>query len=216
MVKPILIYAYDPLCGWCFGFHPVMEKLAARFKENLHIRVVPGGLAIDENAQAIREGYSYIRGAIPQVEKTTGVEFGENFKLLAEEGSYLYDSEPSCIAQTTISELLPEKALDFAGRLQHALFTDGENLNGIDTFTGLIEDYPISTSQFKKKYQEKKTVQKTHEHFEWCKKTGANAFPALLLQIGDETGLISRGYRPYDTIESHLHHIIRNIEKISS
>ncbi len=216
MEKPILIYAYDPLCGWCFGFHPVIDKLATRFKENLHIHVVPGGLAIDENAQAIGEGYSYIRGAIPQVEKTTGVEFGENFKLLAEEGSYLYDSEPSCIAQTTINELLPEKSLDFAGRLQHALFTDGENLNDIDTFTGLIEDYTITPDQFKKTYQDEKTAQKTHEHFDWCKKTGASAFPALMLQIGDETGLISRGYRPYDTIESHLHHIIRNIEKISS
>jgi len=216
MVKPILVYAYDPLCGWCFGFHPVMEKLADRFKENLHIRVVPGGLAIDENAQAIGEGYSYIRGAIPQVEKTTGVEFGENFKLLAEEGSYLYNSEPSCTAQTVVNELAPEKALSFAGKMQEVIFKHGKNLNRWETFAELFDELSVDTTEAKKLYQSESIKRKTWKNFEWCKNNGASAFPTLLLKIGEEIGVISRGYRPYDTIESHLHHIIRNIEKISS
>ena len=213
---PTLIYAYDPLCGWCFGFHPVMEKLAERFAGSLSIRVIPGGLAIGENAQPIRDGYSYISGALAQVEKTTGVEFGENFKLLAEEGSYLYDSMPSCIAQTVANFLNPSLSLTFAGLLQHALFVDGRDLNDPDTFITLIDEngLDLDKSKFRKLHESREMEQKTREGFEWCRKAGASAFPTLLLELGNETGLISRGYRPFDTIESHLHHLIRNYNKL--
>ena len=214
--KPTLIYVYDPLCGWCFGFHPVMVKLAERFKDQLKIRVIAGGLAINENAQSISEGYSYISGALKQVEQTTGVQFGENFKLLAEEGSYLYDSEPSCIAQTAVGILYPESALGFAGELQNALFVEGKNLNDPVTFDEILNKMKLDFKPFREKFNDEATHRQTREQFEWCKTVGASAFPTLLLEIGNDTGLMSRGYRPFDTLESHLHHLIRNYEKLLS
>lgn len=215
MTKPTLIYAYDPLCGWCFGFHPVMKKLAKRFEDDLNLEVVAGGLAVGENAQPIAEGYSYISEALGQVEQIAGVTFGENFKLLAEEGSYLYNSEPSCIAQTVVNEIAPEHALTFAGMMQSALFIYGKNLNEWDTFSELFTDCSINTDEAKKLFESESIRQKTHENFEWCKEAGATAFPTLLLKIGAEYGVMSRGYRPFDTIESHLHHLINNIRKMS-
>lgn len=110
-MKPSLIYAYDPLCGWCFGFHPIVEKLKNRFETNLNLKVVPGGLATGKNAQKIKEGHPYILSSLRQVEEITGVGFGENFKLLAEEGSYFYNSEPSCRIQNVVNELSPGFAL---------------------------------------------------------------------------------------------------------
>ncbi|TVR17139.1 MAG: DsbA family protein [Balneolaceae bacterium] len=213
--KPTLIYTYDPLCGWCYGFHPVMEKLAKRFADDLTIDVIAGGLAIGENAQTITEGYAYIRGALGQVEQTTGVTFGENFKLLAEEGSYFYNSEPSCRAQTVVNKLAPQHALEFAGLLQNAIFLDGKNLNEWDTFSGLMSELSIDTDQAETLYESSETEKSNRENFEWCKKHGASVFPTLLLNIGDEVGVMSRGYRPFDTIESHLHHLINNIKKLS-
>lgn len=215
MEKPALIYAYDPLCGWCFGFHPVVEKLAVRFADDLNIEVIAGGLAIGENAQTIAEGYSYIQSGLHQVEQKTGVQFGENFKLLAEEGSYFYNSEPSCRAQEVVNQLAPEQALKFAGKLQHALFFDGRNLNEWDTFTSLMDELSIDSKEAKVLFDSPEISQKNSQNFEWCKKKGASAFPTLLLQIGDEFGVMSRGYRPFDTIESHLHHLMNNIKKLS-
>ncbi len=214
MTKPTLIYTYDPLCGWCYGFHPVMEKLAGRFRDNLQVRVIPGGLAIDENAQTIAEGYGYIRDALNQVEQTTGITFGENFKLLAEEGSYLYDSDPSCIAQTAVNKLYPDHALQFAGKMQNALFSEGKNLNDPAVFEEILQEMKLDETPFMPLYEDEGIRRQTREQFEWCKTVGASAFPTLLLEIGSETGLMSRGYRPFDTLESHLHHLIRNYEKL--
>lgn len=215
MDKPTLIYVYDPLCRWCFGFHTVMEKLEKRFRNQLNIRVIPGGLAIDENAQTIQEGYPTIKDSLEQVEKMTGASFGKNFRLLAEEGSYLYDSEPACIAQTTINSLAPEHSLDFAGKLQSALFHDGKNLNHSETFIDLISDYDLSAEKFIELYSSSAIQEKTRQQFQWVQEQNASAFPTLLLEIGSDTGLMSKGYRPYDTLESHLHHLLRNLERMT-
>jgi putative protein-disulfide isomerase len=215
MTKPTLIYVYDPLCGWCYGFHPIMQKLEFRFEDQLNISVVPGGLAIGEDAQTIEDGYAYIKDSLSQVEKATGVSFGKNFRLLAEEGSYYYNSEPGCIAQTVVNSLAPSHSLDFAGKMQYALFNDGKSLNEPETFTDIISELGLSTDEFLDRYHSEEMQQKTRSGFQWVQDQNASAFPTLLLEIGNDTGLMSKGYRPYDTLESHLHHLLRNIERIS-
>lgn len=213
-MKPSLIYAYDPLCGWCYGFHPVIEKLAGRFGNDINLKVIPGGLATGDNAQKIKDGYQYIRPSLHQVEEMADVEFGENFKLLLDEGSYFYNSEPSCRIQNVVNELKPGHALEFAGMLHNAIFVDGKNLNEWDTFEELLSGLPVDVEHVKGLFQSEEMKQKTEEGFKWCTKNGATAFPTLLLQIDEETGILSRGYRPFDILESHLHHLLNNIKKI--
>lgn len=213
-MKPTLIYAYDPLCGWCFGFHPVMERLKTRFEDDLNLKIIPGGLATGENAQKISKGHDYILNAFQRVEDTADIKFGENFKLLAEEGSYFYNSEPSCRIQNVVNQLKPDQALEFAGSLHKAIFVDGENLNDWGTFKNILSEHTIDLEEAKALYESDEIKEKTAEQFEWCTKNGATAFPTLLLHIGDEIGVMSRGYRPYDILESHLHHLLNNIKKV--
>lgn len=213
-MKPTLIYVYDPLCGWCYGFHPVMEKLQKRFGDSIKLEVKVGGLAVGDRAMPISEGYSYIKEGLKQVEKSTGIEFGRNFKLLAEEGSYFYDSVPPCKAQKVMNEIAPEHALNFAGVLQNALFQDGKDLNKWSTYEELIEPCDIDSKAFKTRFESETFSDALTEEFEWCRTHGATGFPTLLIKIEDETSIMTRGYRPYDTIESHLHHLINNLERI--
>lgn len=213
-MKPTLIYVYDPLCGWCYGFHPVMEKIQKRFADRLTIEVKPGGLAVGDRAETIGEGYAYIKDALGQVEKATGVEFGRNFKLLAEEGSYMYNSEPPCRAQIAMNELSPGESLRFAGTLQHAIFHDGKDLNDPNTYPELLAEFNTDSAAFMELFHSEELAMRVQQEFDWCKKAGASGFPTLLIRIGEETSLMARGYRPFDTIESHLHHLINNIEKM--
>lgn len=215
-VKPTLIYVYDPLCGWCYGFHPVMEKLQKRFSDRIIIDVKVGGLAVGDRAQTINDGFSYIKDGLQQVEKSTGIEFGRNFRLLVDEGSYMYDSMPPCRAQKTMNELAPHQALSFAESLQDALFQEGKNLNEWPTYEELIDNYDIDPVDFKSRFESDDLKNDLIDEFRWCRNHGATGFPTLLIQIEGETSVMTRGYRPYDTVESHLHHLIRNLEKIDS
>lgn len=212
--KISLIYVYDPLCGWCFGFYPVMEKLQKRFENKLTIEVKPGGLATGDRARTIEEGYGFIKNSHGQVEKITGVEFGRNFKLLAEEGSYMVDSMPPCRAQVTMNELHPDQNLRFAGAMQKALFKEGKSLNEWKTYRTILDEFQLDADTFRNRFESEEIKQKTLDEFEWCRSAGASGFPTLLLKVGDEMGVMARGYRPFDTIESHLHHIMNNFEKL--
>ncbi|MDZ7758125.1 DsbA family protein [Rhodohalobacter sp.] len=214
--KITLVYVYDPLCGWCYGFHPVIDKIAKRFKDQLNIRVIPGGLAIDENAQPISEGYDYIRDSLKIVEDKTDVKFGKPFVQLAEDGTYIYDSLPGCKAQNAVNRLAPVQALQFAGAMQSAIFSNGKDLNKLDTYLSILEDFSIDPAEFEAVFTSDEIEKITRDQFDWVHQNNASAFPTLLLEIGNDTGLMSKGYRPYDTVESHLHHLIRNIEKMSS
>lgn len=213
--KITLVYVYDPLCGWCYGFQPIMRKLAERFKDQLTIRVVPGGLAIDENAQPISEGYDYIGNSLEIIENKTGATFGEPFVQLVDEGSYIFDSLPGCKAQNTVNRLAPGQSLIFAEALQNTFFREGKNLNNLETFLSLLEDFPIDPAEFEAVFTSDEIEKITRDQFKWVQQNNASAFPALLLEIGNETGLMSKGFRPYDTLESHLHHLIRNIERMN-
>ena len=210
-----LVYVYDPLCGWCYGFHPVIEKIAVRFENQLNMRVIPGGLAIDNNAQPISDGYDYIRDSLKMVEDKTGAEFGKPFIQLAEDGTYISDSLPGCKAQNAVNRLAPEQSLKFAGAMQKAFFSNGENLNKLETFLSILENFPVDPAEFEAVFTSDEIEKITRDQFEWVHQNNASAFPALLLEIGNDTGLMSKGYRPYDTLESHLHHLIRNIERMT-
>ena len=211
-----LHYVYDPLCRWCFGFHPIIEKIEKRFEGRMTVDALPGGLAIDENAESIREGYPDLMDEVKKVEEVTRRKFGEPFRLLVEEGSYKLNSLPASIAQTIVNEKVPEHSVAFAGRLQDALFMRGGDIREIRVLTEIISDYGISREEFERLMESEEVETKTRDNFEWCREKGAGVFPSLLIKIGDEYGVMSKGYRPYDTIESHLHHIILNAERLFS
>ena len=41
---PRLYYFADPMCSWCYGFAPVMDKVRKAFGAQFDIRLVMGGL----------------------------------------------------------------------------------------------------------------------------------------------------------------------------
>src|SRR6476469_261652 len=95
MIK--FIYVYDALCGWCYGFSPVIKKVFEVYKDEADFEVISGGMVIGE-----REGFpdeqtsKYILGAIPRVEEMTGVKFSDGYKQkLADRTMYQSSLKPS-------------------------------------------------------------------------------------------------------------------------
>ena len=72
-MKPVLIYCYDAYCGWCYGFSPVIKKVAHEFKDQLEIDVLSGGMILPEKPTPIATIAPYIQKAYKTVEETTGI-----------------------------------------------------------------------------------------------------------------------------------------------
>ena len=48
MIERELMYFSDPMCSWCYGFGPEIEKLQARYADQMPVQMILGGLRPDE------------------------------------------------------------------------------------------------------------------------------------------------------------------------
>ena len=74
--RPELIYVGDPMCSWCWGMAPVVERLAAR--DDVDTRIIVGGLRPGPRAQVLdADMREMLAGHWAQVASVTGQPFNE-------------------------------------------------------------------------------------------------------------------------------------------
>lgn len=127
-----LVYGFDPLCGWCYGFGPVMERLT-RVRPELPIELVLGGLVTGDRVGPYARMVDYIRGASEQMTAVTGQALSEKFFALIEDPTTLSASAPPSWVLMKVREAHPSRVLDYARVLQSMHFQEGQDLNAIDT-----------------------------------------------------------------------------------
>jgi len=200
--RPIVHYAFDPLCGWCYGFAPVIGNLNVLFEHAIEVRPLVGGMAVGERAVPIAQGFGYIKGALKTVTQATGARFGEAFEQMLDAGTYVYDSLPPCRALVAFEQHVAEPArqLAYSERLHEAIFIYGRDLNDPHVLAQLAEP-AVAADAFLQTYAEHATLVRTVEAFERAHALGAQGFPSLILQVGEQTQVITRGYQPQAELE---------------
>jgi putative protein-disulfide isomerase len=203
MSKPKVIYVADPLCGWCYGFSPVITKLEQKFTDRIQFEMLCGGLALGDRAGTIDEKFSFIKTASSSVTDYTGVEFGEEYRknILGNSDTYVFDSIPPCVAIVIFREMLPDRTIEFVSALQKALYFDGKSLNDPQTYVGLFESFGLTEEDYLSKAELKEYKEIAHSDFQKAQAFGVTGFPALILDKDENLFLISRGYRDYQTLE---------------
>lgn len=206
--RPELIYVYDPLCGWCYGFSPVMQKVKDEYADRLNFLIIPGGLSTGERVAPIGVIYEDMQDALPRMEDLIGIPFGESFVKLINEGSYLYNSEPPAKAVCIVKELKPEVAFDFGIDIQNQLFKEGKDLNDVEAYAVLIKRYNLDDSLFTTRFQDPALESRTREEFYKADQLGVDGFPAVFLKKNDKLVKITEGYLTYKKfkkiLEKHL------------
>ncbi|WP_375437157.1 DsbA family protein [uncultured Hymenobacter sp.] len=202
--QPELLYIFDPLCGWCYGMSLVLQRVQQEFADQVAVSVLCGGMVIGERVEPIGEAWGYISGALQQVEKVTGVEFGEAFRALGEEGSYVQDSEPPSWAINAFRQLNQAQTASFAHAIQYAHFHDGANLNEPQTYVPLVIANGVDGAEFLRRLTLPETATATRQEFAAVAKIGVQGFPTVILRVGHQGYVLTRGYQPYDTFADSL------------
>lgn len=214
-MKPILIYCYDAYCGWCYGFSPVIKKIAAEYAEQLDTEVLSGGMMIGEGKMPIEKIGPYIQGAYHRVEELTGIRFGEDFLWHInnpDKSDWVMNSEKPAIALCILKELQPGKQVAFAADLQYALNYEGRDLDDDEAYRHLLEKYTIDPEDFYSKLKNKEYIERAHYEFALCKQLQVTGFPALLLQLNENKFyLLSRGFTSYDELKERIDNVLKEI-----
>jgi putative protein-disulfide isomerase len=214
-MQPILIYCYDAWCGWCYGFSSVMQQLQQKYAERLPIEVISGGMILPEKPIPVKMMAPFILEHYPKVEAVTGVRFGADFlwhMKNPDQSDWFPSSEKSAVALAIFKTYLPERQLDFAADLQHALFVEGRDLTDDEAYRHLLVKYGIDEIAFYEQMRQVSFLQKAREEFELCKKLQATGFPQLMLRVSEnKIFLITRGYADYASVELKIEPILSSL-----
>jgi putative protein-disulfide isomerase len=195
-----LIYVYDALCVWCYGFTPVMQQLQEQFAGEAAFEILSGGMLLNDNHRPASIMYTYIKSTHTQVEETTGITFGPAFLEEYLQTEDILDSEKPGIALTVFKQYQPENAISFAHDMQVSLNYDGKSLNDDKTYTEILEKYKIPASEFLDKMKQDTYLDETRQEFDMVKEWGITGFPVVILDDEEKLYLIARGYMPKERI----------------
>ncbi len=203
MMKPVkILYVYDPLCGWCFGFSGVIKKLAEDYASDFEFDVISGGMIVGERAGVLAPKMAeYILSTIPRLETHTGVKFGEIYKQQIASGTLYQSSVKPSIALCVFKDHFPDKAVPFASAIQNAQFVEGKNLEDDQTYLSLITPYNIDPGTFLEQLNSEEYHRKAYEEFNYAQQLGVSGFPAVIAVHKDKYYLVSNGYQSYEQLQ---------------
>ncbi|WP_033408307.1 DsbA family protein [Psychroflexus tropicus] len=200
-----IVYVYDALCGWCYGFSPVIMKLQEEYKPALTIEVISGGMITGSRIGPIGEVTSYIKSAYKTVEARCDVKFGEGFlnHTLAD-GKAVFTSVPPAIALSIIKHLKPDHSLSFATALQKAIYHTGISPDDLEAYAALASDYGIDAQFFIEKMQDPVYNQMAKEDFKRSVDLGVKGFPTVFVKQDEDYSEVCRGYLSYKDLRNNL------------
>jgi len=214
MEKPELIYVFDPLCGWCYGFSPVSLKLKERFGDTLTYSVYTGGLVLGDRVGTVKENFGFVFDTYKRIEELSGTMFGEGFKtnILGKADTYVFNSAPPGKAFVIMKEMLPDSALEIAHAIQHGIYDDGKDLNQPGMYLEIADRFGLDTGMFSIRYNDTAYDSLLYNDFQMGQYYQAQGYPHVLLRKGEQYYLLTRGYQGYENLERIIEGILAEKE----
>ncbi len=210
MNKGKLVYYTDTLCGWCYGFSPVIGKIYQTYQHRVDFEVVSGGLFLGHKVGPINEVAPYIKaGAYKKVEQATGVKFGEDFlRKGLEEGAMVLNSLPPSIAISVVKDKRPEKTLEFTELLLKAFYFDGMNPEDLSGYGKYAAEIGFSVDEFNVLFAQPIYKEKAEQDFQLFRGQQLSGFPSVVLETDREKTLLVGGSASYDNLKNRLDQLL--------
>lgn len=199
--KPKIIYVFDPMCGWCYGFSKVMDKFVTAYKDSFGFDIISGGMVVGEREGPVGDFADYILGAYKRVEEYSGIKFGEPYLAQLKTKQLWSSSMTPAIAIETFKQFKPEEAVFFATLVQHAYFFEGKDLRNEQVYTELIKKYGIDEKSFVEKMRSAEMKQAAESGFQQSSAFGVSGFPCVIMENKGKYYALTRGFTDFETLK---------------
>jgi putative protein-disulfide isomerase len=122
-----ITYLFDPLCGWCYGAGPTLEKLSQI--DGVTLDLAPTGLFAGEASRPMDKHFAaYAWQNDQRIARLTGQPFSEAYRahVLGAAGG-LFDSAPATLGLVAVGLTEPGRELEALKILQRTRYQDGRN-----------------------------------------------------------------------------------------
>ena len=195
---PRLLYVYDALCGWCYGFSPTLKAFAKT--RNATVEVLSGGMIRGARIGMLSAVAPYIRTAYRDVERATGVHFGEGFLEVLREGDVYMTSEPAGALLSWVKDVAPARQLDAAHELQRGVYYHGHGPDSDDLARNLADELGLDADAAVAARTDAKYLAAAEADYALSQKLGVRGFPALFVRREDGLVMIANGYTDAETL----------------
>ena len=185
-----LIFVIDPMCSWCWGFHPVIEELRKNYSEQYTFSLVLGGLRTSGQMEWNTQSKAYLKQNWDAVQQATGQAFNPKLLNLTH---FDYNTYPACKAIVTVRELWGESvAFEYLSAIQSAFYTQGIDITSVDVLSSYVSKDKEAFISF---YQSERAELLMQHDFSKARSMGANAFPSTVKIDKEGHMLCLSGYR---------------------
>jgi putative protein-disulfide isomerase len=200
-----VIYVYDALCGWCYGFSPVIMKVQEEFSDEFDFLIMSGGMIRDDNATPVSAIAPYIKSAYRDVEQLCGVKFGLPFLegLLNDPGA-VFNSVPAAKALAAFRNEKPGRSFEFASAIQKAIYSDGMPATDFERLAAIAGNFGLDEDDFIARMHSGEVKDIVNYEFQLVEGFGINGFPTVLLRKDNDIRMIARGYTTYKSLSERL------------
>jgi len=190
-----LIFIIDPMCSWCWGFHPIIDKIRSVHSEHYTFDLVVGGLRTLGQMPWNDESKNYLKQNWDAVQQSTGQNFHPRILNLS---SFDYNTYPACKAIVTVRELWgTDAAFTYLYDIQSAFYTQGIDITSLEILTSYIRQDKKTFLHF---YQSDRAHILMQHDFSKARSMGANAFPSTVKIDEDGHMICLTGYRHLNEI----------------
>ena len=194
-----LYYVADPMCSWCWGFQPVLEKVKEALPEELSPVYIMGGLARDTDDLMPDAVRAHIQRAWREVAAITGARFNWDFWEKCKPRRCTY---PSCRAFYAAQNQGAGTAMFDA--IQRAYYQEARNPSDVGVLVALAGEIGLDTEQFACDLSSPEIEQQMQDGFNIRRSMNANQFPGLVVRNNASVTFITRGYNDAETVLARL------------
>ena len=199
MTRATLYYVADPMCSWCWGFAPQLERVVAELPGDVEVRHVMGGLAPDSDEPMPLETRASVQRAWDAVEARAGVPFERSFWERCEPRRSTY---PACRA--VVAAGLQNAGPAMFAAIQRAYYTQARNPSDATTLIELAAELGLDLDRFESDLRHGRAEELLRADLALRDELGVTGFPTLVLEKDDERRVVRAGYATADEVQEAL------------
>lgn len=187
-------YLFDPLCGWCYGASPMLERLDA--DDAIALEILPTGLFAGEGARSMDPGFAAFAWRNDErIARMTGQIFSEDYRrhVLGQTGAR-FDSGPATLAISAVALIAPDRQLETLRAIQAARYVAARDITDVAVLVDILRDLDLAEAAERLQKPDGALVAANKSHIQAgqtaMRSIGVSGVPALIAGTAEMRRLV--------------------------
>jgi putative protein-disulfide isomerase len=202
-----IIYIGDPMCSWCWGISPHLNRLQREAAQRgIRYRIVVGGLRPGGGDPWNEQFRNFLQHHWEEVHARSGQPFGQE---LFELEHFDYDTEPACRAVVAARELAPELEVRFFELVQHYFYVQNQDPKEVDFYQPICATLGIDFQAFSDLFSSPETMAATQAEFQMNRQWGVTGYPTVVVRKDEKFLVVAQGYATFEQMWARVEAILQ-------